>query len=63
MKTDTKDTLTVIAGLALLISLPLAWLTHLVVCFSTEKWGFSIAGAILFQIAVVRVIGIWFGFW
>ena len=40
-----------------------AWFTHLYVCFSDDRWGFLIAGAIMFPIAIVHGIGIWFGFW
>jgi hypothetical protein len=40
-----------------------AWLTHLYVCFSAAKWGFLIAGAIFFPVAIVHGIGIWFGVW
>jgi hypothetical protein len=46
----------VIAGLA-------AWFTHLFVCFSDDRWGFLIAGAIMFPIAIVHGIGIWIGVW
>ncbi len=47
----------------LVIGLPAAWLTHLIVCFGDERWGFLIAGAIMFPIAIVHGIGIWFGAW
>ena len=40
-----------------------AWFTHLFVCFSDDRWGFLIAGAIMFPIAIVHGIGIWFGVW
>ena len=56
----------VIGGL-LLISMMFissaAWLTHLFVCFSDDRWGFLIAGAIMFPIAIVHGIGIWLGIW
>ena len=38
-----------------------AWFTHLYVCFSDDRWGFLIAGAIMFPIAIVHGIGIWIG--
>ena len=41
----------------------LAWFTHLFVCFTDDRWGFLIAGALLFPIAIVHGVGIWFGFW
>lgn len=40
-----------------------AWLTHVITCFSDERWGFLIAGALFFPIAIVHGIGIWFGAW
>lgn len=40
-----------------------AWLTHVVVCFKTASWGFLIAGALMFPVAIVHGIGIWFGAW
>ncbi len=39
-----------------------AWLTHVIVCLSDGRWGFLIAGAICFPIAIVHGIGLWFGF-
>ena len=49
----------VITGLALFA----AWITHLFACFSDDRWGFLIAGAIMFPVAIVHGIGIWFGIW
>ena len=40
-----------------------AWFTHLFVCFSDDRWGFLIAGAIFFPVAIVHGIGIWLGIW
>jgi hypothetical protein len=40
-----------------------AWFTHIFVCFSQEKWGFLIAGAIFFPVAMIHGVGVWFGFW
>ena len=40
-----------------------AWFTHLYVCFTTAQWGFLIAGAIFFPVAIVHGVGIWFGVW
>ena len=39
-----------------------AWFTHIFVCLSEEAWGFLIAGAIMFPIAIIHGVGIWFGF-
>lgn len=42
--------------------LPLsAWLTHVFTCLHDERWGFLIAGAIMFPIAIVHGFGIWLG--
>lgn len=40
-----------------------AWVQHLYTCFTEEAWGFLIAGAIFFPVAVVHGVGIWFGAW
>jgi hypothetical protein len=45
------------------IALFAAWLTHVVTCFQDERWGFLIAGALFFPVAIVHGIGIWFGAW
>jgi len=51
-----------IAGL-IVIGCVAAWLTHVVVCFQAGKWGFLIAGALFFPIAIVHGVGVWFGAW
>lgn len=38
-----------------------AWLTHVVTCLVEGRWGFLIAGAIAFPIAIIHGIMIWFG--
>lgn len=40
-----------------------AWVQHLYTCFTTESWGFLVAGAIFFPIGVIHGWGIWFGLW
>ena len=40
-----------------------AWITHIVACLALGKWGFLIAGALLFPIAWVHGTGVWFGWW
>ena len=45
------------------ISFIAAWLTHVVTCLSDDRWGFLIAGAIMFPIGIIHGIGIWFGAW
>jgi hypothetical protein len=39
------------------------WCQHLYTCFNEHYWGFLIAGAIFFPVAVVHGWGIWFGWW
>jgi len=39
-----------------------SWITHIFVCLSAGKWGFLIAGAIMFPIAWIHGTGYWFGF-
>ena len=43
------------------ISSVAAWITHVVVCLQDDRWGFLIAGAIAFPVAVVHGWLIWFG--
>ena len=50
-------------GMGFLIWVVLAWFTHVFVCLSTAKWGFLIAGALVFPIAWVHGTGIWLGVW
>ena len=50
-------------GMLLIAASTAAWVTHLFVCFSDDRWGFLIAGAIMFPIAIVHGVGIWFGAW
>jgi hypothetical protein len=40
-----------------------AWVTHIYVCFNENHWGFLIAGAICFPLAILHGVGIWFGWW
>lgn len=40
-----------------------AWLTHIIHCLQDGEWGFLIAGAIVFPIAVIHGIGVWLGVW
>lgn len=46
-----------------IVALVAAWFTHLYVCFNQERWGFLIAGALFFPVAIVHGVGLWFGFW
>jgi len=38
-----------------------AWLTHIVFCLTQGAWGFLIAGALLFPIAIIHGVLIWLG--
>ena len=37
-----------------------AWLTHVIICLAAGAWGYLIAGALLFPIAVIHGIMLWF---
>lgn len=52
-----------VAAVTLAIIAIAAWFTHIYRCFTEDAWGFLIAGAIFFPIAIVHGIGIWFGLW
>lgn len=51
------------AWIGLFIILFAAWCQHLYTCFNEHYWGFLIAGAIFFPVAIIHGFGIWFGFW
>ena len=53
----------VLVGLAAVVWFVAAWITHVVVCLKTASWGFLIAGAIMFPVAVIHGTGSWFGAW
>jgi hypothetical protein len=40
-----------------------AWLQHVYTCFTEDRWGILIAGAIFLPIWIIHGFGIWFGFW
>jgi hypothetical protein len=48
-------------SIAICLTLFAAWLTHVVVCLASASWGFLVAGAIFFPIAIIHGVGIWFG--
>ena len=50
-------------GIAFTGTMIAAWLTHVITCISDERWGFLIAGALFFPIAIIHGIGLWFGAW
>lgn len=52
-----------ILGTIAILSIPAAWLTHVIVCLTAGKWGFLIAGALLAPIGVIHGYGIWLGAW
>lgn len=60
-----KDSSTEVAILYLTIVgwLIAAWITHVIVCLKAGSWGFLIAGAIMFPIAIVHGTGCWFNIW
>jgi len=38
-----------------------SWLTHVITCLVAGKWGFLIAGALMFPIGIIHGTGLWFG--
>jgi hypothetical protein len=39
------------------------WFQHLYTCFTEQLYGFLIAGALFFPIAIIHGWGIWLGLW
>jgi len=58
-----KEWFVIALGGCAIIACPLAWVSHLYVCFTAELWGFLIAGAIFFPVGIIHGFGIWFGWW
>lgn len=52
-----------IFAIAVFLAMVASWFTHIYRCFTEEQWGFLVAGALMFPIAIVHGIGIWFGAW
>lgn len=50
---------TVVIVLLLLLMMA-AWFTHVFTCFAEDAWGFLIAGAIFFPVAIAHGFYIWF---
>lgn len=50
-----------ILGLIFILWTVLAWFTHVVVCITTSKWIFLLAGAVFFPIGCVHGTGVWLG--
>ena len=58
----SSDTGALIA-LAIVAWAAAAWITHVIVCLKTASWGFLIAGAIFFPVAIIHGTGVWLGAW
>jgi hypothetical protein len=58
-----RDGLGALVGVAISLACVGAWFQHLYTCFNEHLWGFLIAGAIFFPVAIIHGFGIWFGFW
>ena len=61
MKDETSEFFSGFIALSLLILCFSAWVTHIVFCLSHGRWGFLIAGALAFPIAIVHGFLIWLG--
>lgn len=57
MKNDLIEGSVCIFVVALMLA---AWVTHVLSCIVDATWGFLIAGAIMFPVAIVHGIYIWF---
>lgn len=63
LKDRVGSAATILVSTVLLCISIAAWLQHIYTCFTMNKWGFLIAGALCFPIAIAHGIGIWLGFW
>lgn len=60
---DKADFVGVFVGIVFVLLIAGTWFQHLYTCFTEGEWGFLIAGAIFFPVAVVHGGGIWLGVW
>ena len=58
---DNAGIIVLLFGVAMVIASIAAWFTHIFHCLAEEAWGFLIAGAIMFPIAIIHGVGLWFG--
>ena len=49
-----------IVGLAIVLSCFAAWVTHIVVSFEQELWGFLIGGMMFFPVGIIHGFYLWF---
>jgi hypothetical protein len=56
-----KDLIYGILALAFIIAVPASWITHVIVCIDTERWGFLVAGSLMFPVAMIHGVMIWLG--
>lgn len=50
-------------GAAVMLAMAAGWFNHLYICFTQSEWGFLIAGALFFPVAIIHGWGAWLGFW
>ncbi len=55
-----SDSLGGIFGLLLIVWMVAAWFTHVITCFAIGSWGFLIAGAVMFPVAIAHGTWLWF---
>ena len=46
-------------GVLVILILIAAWFNHVFYCFASEMWGFLIAGALFFPVAIVHGVYLW----
>jgi hypothetical protein len=52
-----------VIGVVVILLVVAGWFQHLYTCFTLHEYGFLIAGALFFPVAVIHGWGIWFGLW
>lgn len=50
-----------VLGVLIVLAVVAAWLTHVITCLIEGSWGFLVAGAILFPVAIIHGFLIWIG--
>lgn len=57
-----KDNIVAVSVVLMFITLAASWLTHVISCFIEGAWGFLIAGAIMFPVAIIHGFYLWIGY-
>lgn len=56
----STDTFGMLCGFLVVVACFAAWVTHIVVSFNEELWGFLIGGMMFFPVGIIHGFYLWF---